>query len=266
MPELPEIEVARKTLTPCVAGKTITDVLVGRKQSIRNPLLDSRAFSITLNRHRVESIERWGKALVFRLDDDMAVVFHFKLGAVARCHRRPLADTAGVAWNFTDGTSLEFTDLALSEFHLAHAAGLDHLPVLKGGIDPLSSSMTAEQLKQILPSRKQLKAALTDQNIIGGIGNAYSDEILWKARLNPFRKVDDLSEEEMQELARQIKATLKEGIKQGGEAGFRDARGRHGRYQARVHGREGEACPRDGKSIKMLKRGRKTYWCPRCQK
>mgnify|MGYP001610339933 CR=1 FL=1 len=266
MPELPEIEVARKTLTPCVAGKTISEVLIERTQAIRNPLRDDRAFAVTLNRHRVESIERWGKALVFRLDGEMAVIFHFKLGANVSCRKQRVAETAGVAWNFSDGTSLEFFDLALSEFHLAHNSELDHLPVLKQGTDPLARSFNHELLKDILSPRKQIKTALTDQDVISGIGNTYADEILWNARINPFRKVGELKENDFRELAGQIKSTLAESIKRGGEVGFRNARGRHGRYQTKVHGREGQPCPRDGVKIKAVKRGRKTFWCPKCQK
>jgi formamidopyrimidine-DNA glycosylase len=265
MPELPELEVARKTLITCAVGKTISEVLVERERSIRTPREDARAFAITLNRHRIEAIERQGKALVFRLDGDLAVVFHFKLGALVVCRSQQVKKTNGVAWNLNDGTALEFADLQLSEFHLAHTKELAHLPVLRSGSDPLSPSLTTKKLKELLPPRKQLKLALMDQDILAGIGNTYSDEILWNARLSPFRKVGDLSETEFAELAHQIKATLQEGIKNGGEEEFRDARGRRGHYQTKVHRRAQEPCPRDGHLIEMVKKGRKTFFCPKCQ-
>jgi formamidopyrimidine-DNA glycosylase len=265
VPELPELEVAKKTLTPCVAGKTIGEVLVGRERAIRTPLEDARAFAINLNRRRVKAIERWGKALVFRLDGDMAMVFHFKLGALAACREQPVGETGGVAWNFTDGTALEFTDLQLSEFHLGHASELAHLPVLKSGADPLDRSFTPTRLRKLLPPGKQLKAVLMDQDVVGGIGNTYSDEILWNARLSPFRKVSSLSDDDLAEMVHQIKATLREAIKDGGETEFRDAHERHGRYQNRVHRREGKPCAHDGHPIEVVKRGRKTFYCPHCQ-
>ncbi|MBE0429448.1 MAG: Fpg/Nei family DNA glycosylase [Thermoleophilia bacterium] len=265
MPELPEAEVARKSLTPCVAGKTIREVLVGRRQSIRTPLQDDVTFALALRRRTIKSIERQAKALVFHLDDGSALIFHFKLGASVRCGNERLADTGGVALNFTDGSSLEFADLALSEFHVAASEDLARLPVLKEGADPLSRSLTAAKLRKLLPKNRQIKAALTDQETIGGIGNTYSDEILWNARISPFRKVSDLTGAQWDELTRQIKATLREGIRDGGEEGFTDARGRHGCYHTRVHKREGEPCPRDGHPIEMVKKGRKTFWCPQCQ-
>ncbi|MEK7816648.1 MAG: DNA-formamidopyrimidine glycosylase family protein, partial [Actinomycetota bacterium] len=233
---------------------------------IRNPLSDDKAFAVTLNRHRIEAIERWGKTLVFRLDGDMAVIFHFKLGANVSCHKQHVPETDGVAWNFSDGTALEFCDLALSEFHLAHNSELDHLPVLKHGADPLARSFNHELLKDILSPRKQVKTALTDQDVISGIGNTYADEILWHTRINPFRKVAELKENDFRELTRQIKSTLRESIRRGGEESFKNARGRRGRYQTKVHGREGEPCLRDGAKIKAAKRGRRTFWCPKCQK
>ena len=265
MPELPELEVARKTLLPCAKGRTIGEVVVGREKAIRTPLEDGRAFAINLNRHRVTAIERRGKALVFRLDGDMAMVFHFKLGALAVCRGERVTETGGVAWNFTDGTAIEFTDLQLSEFHLGHMDELARLPVLKGGADPLDPSLSAERLRRLLPPGKQLKSALTDQDILAGIGNTYSDEILWQSRLSPFRKSSSLSGDEFTELARQMKATLKDAISKGGEKEFRDANERHGRYQNQVHRRAGEPCPRDGHTIEMVKRGRKTFYCPHCQ-
>jgi len=265
MPELPEAEVARRTLRPCVAGKTIDTVLVARPQSIRAPLLDAVAFSLTLRNRTVESIDRRAKLLVFNLTDSYSVIFHFKLGADVRCRKVAVTETSGVAWNFTDGTALEFSNLALSEFHLARTEDLAGLPVLKSGIDPLCRSFSIRKLQETLPRGRQIKAALTDQEIIGGIGNTYSDEILWNSHISPFRKVSELTDDDISELMRQIKATLKEGIRSGGETGFTDAKGRHGRYQTKVHGKGGQPCPRDGHAISQVKRGRTTFWCPQCQ-
>ncbi len=266
MPELPEAEVARKTITPCVAGKTVNSVLVARPQSIRTPLLDDALFSAWLKDRRIEAIERRAKMLIIHLDSGKALVFHFKLGAVVICRRQALAETNGVALNFTDGTALEFADLALSEFHLVDSDRLDEVEVLKGGAEPLDRSFTVKRLKEAMPPGKQVKTAICDQSRIGGIGNAWADEILWNARLSPFRKAGELGEDELGELLRQIKSTLREGIRLGGESGFTDGRGRKGRYHRIIHGHEGRPCPRDGHPIEMVKKGRATFWCPVCQK
>lgn len=265
MPELPEVEVARRTLTRCVKGKTIDKVLVGRRQSIRTPREDDVTFARELRHRTIESLERRAKILLFLMDEGVAMAFHFKLGADVRCLDHLIEETAGVAWNFSDGTSLEFSNLALSEFHLWRTEDLDELPVLKSGIDPMAHTFNVERLRDALSPKKQVKAALTDQNVIGGIGNTYSDEILWNARISPFRKVSELSDEEICELTRQIRETLQEAIKNGGETEFTDASGRHGRYQTRIHGHEGDRCPRDGNPVQAVKHGRTTFWCPKCQ-
>jgi formamidopyrimidine-DNA glycosylase len=266
LPELPEVEVARKTITPCVRNRRIRSVLVARKQSIRTPLEDDARFATLLRGRRFNAVERRGKALVFHLDNSLALVFHFKLGAIVSCRKNTVAETGGVALNFTDGTCLDFTSLALSEFHLVEYGQLDHIDILRSGSDPLGRSFTRQRLKELLPPKKQLKAALTDQGIIGGIGNTWSDEILWKARLSPFRRAGDLTEPELVKLLDQIRSTLREGIRLGGEEGFTDGHGRPGKYHPVVHGREGDPCPRDGHPIEMVKKGRKTFWCPACQK
>ena len=265
MPELPELEVAARTLKGCVAGKTVAGVVVGRERAIRTPREDARGFAAGLEGRRIESVERQGKTLLFRFSGGNGVIFHYKLGALAACRKAHVEATGGVAWNFQDGGALEFTDMQLSEFHLAPEKDLANLPVVKRGCDPLSRGLTPARLAELLPARKQLKAALMDQEALTGIGNNYSDEILWNARLNPFRKVADLSGKEMAELARQIKSTLKESIKAGGENEFRDARERRGRYEEKVHRRAGQPCPRDGHRVEMVKKGRKTFWCPHCQ-
>jgi len=266
MPELPEVEVARKTITPCITNRTIQSVLVARKQSIRTPLEDVDKFANQLSGRRLIKIERRGKALLFLLDQNLVVIFHFKLGAVVSCRKEPAAETDGVALNFTDGTSLDFTRLALSEFHLVEIDGLEKIDILKNGIDPLGRAFTGLKLGNILPAKKQLKAAITDQKLIGGIGNAWADEILWRARLSPFRKSGDMSDQDLAILCDEIKESLREGIRLGGEKGFIDAQGRKGKYQPVVHGRDGHPCPRDGHPIEMIRRGRTTYWCPECQK
>jgi formamidopyrimidine-DNA glycosylase len=266
MPELPEAEVAKKTAGPCLIGKTIKEVIVARVQSIRTPLLDDVTFSLALKDRRIQSIERRAKALVFQFDNRTAMLFHFKLGARLSCHPGRIRETTGVAINFTDGSAFQFGDLALSEFHVAPLEELEHLRVLKSGIDPLSRSFTPARLRQTISPQKQIKAAITDQNVIGGLGNTYTDEILWNSRLSPFKKASELTEDEWQVLTHEIKRTLREGIKKGGEQSFVDALGNRGRYVTKIHKQAGKPCPRDGHPIEMVRHGRATYWCPECQK
>ncbi|RJQ42865.1 MAG: Fpg/Nei family DNA glycosylase [Gaiellales bacterium] len=265
MPELPEVEIARLGLASCVTDREIESVLVHRRQSIRTPREDSESFALMLRGHRVLRLQRQGKALLFSCSRGLVMVFHFKLGAFVRCHDYALAETNGVCMNFAGNGSLEFSDMGLSEFHLVPVDELSSVQVIKPGLDPLSRALSPQRLARVLPANRQLKAAMTDQDILAGIGNTYSDEICWRARMMPTRKVSSLSNQDFAVLTHEIKATLREAIRKGGERGFRGPDGREGRYEPAVHGKDGRPCPRDGALITAISAGRKTYYCPACQ-
>lgn len=141
------------------------------------------------------------------------------------------------------------------------------------GLEPLEKSFTFEKFKEALAKRKKgkIKQVLMDQTVIAGIGNIYSDETLWEAKVHPFEDVSKLSEDELKRIYQAIKKILKRAIEVKGESisDFRRLSGEKGGFDPlrKVYRREEEKCSRCGTIIKRIKlAGRSAHFCPNCQK
>ena len=140
------------------------------------------------------------------------------------------------------------------------------------GVEPLSKDFTFDKFKFIISGRKgNIKQLLFNQRVIAGIGNIYADEILFKARVRPQRKVNSLTEKEIKNIFKAIPAVLKKAIKHRGTtfSDYRDARGRRGNFAGflRVYGRAKEKCFGCGGVVKKIRMGgRGTYYCEKCQR
>src|SRR5262249_22225088 len=141
------------------------------------------------------------------------------------------------------------------------------------GIDPLETAMSWEHYGSLLAQRHaKLKPLLMDQKFIAGIGNIYSDEILWCAGLRCDRMSDALTAQDVRRLYLTVMATIQEAVKHRGSSlaaeQYVDLFGRPGEFQQfhNVYAREGEACPRCRHAIVRERvAGRSTYFCPACQ-
>ncbi|MGB9553704.1 MAG: Fpg/Nei family DNA glycosylase, partial [bacterium] len=135
------------------------------------------------------------------------------------------------------------------------------------GLEPFDSSFTPEYLREVLQKfRGTVKFALMEQKFLAGIGNAYSDEILFCAKIAPSRPAKELSEREKDLLFKCILDTLRWGIEETQKRMQNGVRGEIREF-LNVHGKEGEPCPRCGTKILRIEiEGRGTYFCPRCQK
>jgi formamidopyrimidine-DNA glycosylase len=261
VPELPEVEVACRSLQHTVVGKTITRVSVRQPMAIRSH--SAARFARALRGAVVTGVERRGKTLRFGLDGRV-LVFHFMLWGIVRY--RPAGEAgpaARVVLHFSDGSSLEFRDLQLSQFHLLgpDASAFD------GGIDPLSPATTFQTFRRALRRRGSIRSALTDGARIAGIGNLWSQEVLFAARLKPARQAGSLREPELRALYRAMRQVLRRAVGAGGEPGFEDARGRRGRFRLMVYGRTGEPCRVCGRAIRGGRLGgRPAFFCPACQR
>jgi formamidopyrimidine-DNA glycosylase len=177
-----------------------------------------------------------------------------------------------LGWNDPDGPrELRFVDpRTFGEVFIAQPGGpeLSHL-----GVDPLVDVPDGAALAERLRARRtQLKALLMDQRFLAGIGNIYSDEILFAARLRYDRRSDTLTDDDVQQLHQAITGILTAAIAARGSSladeQYRDLFGQIGGFQRQhqVYGREGEPCPRCGQPIVRIKTGgRSTFFCPRCQ-
>jgi formamidopyrimidine-DNA glycosylase len=138
----------------------------------------------------------------------------------------------------------------------------------------LEEAFTPERLGEMLAGRRaRLKPLLLNQRFLAGLGNIYTDEALWRARVHPLRRADTLSEGEVVRLHRAIREVLVEAIGQRGttldDRGYVGADGRPGRFtrDLAVYGRAGRPCPRCGTPIeRIVVGGRGTHLCPRCQR
>lgn len=140
------------------------------------------------------------------------------------------------------------------------------------GPEPLEKSFTFEKLKDVFKNKKgKIKQVLMDQKVIAGIGNIYSDEILWRVKIHPFKQVQNITSGEFKKIYQTIKEVLSKAIKLKGESisDYRTTSGEKGNYDVirKVYQREGEKCSRCGTIIKRIKiGGRSAHFCPRCQK
>ncbi|MBI4280150.1 MAG: Fpg/Nei family DNA glycosylase [Armatimonadetes bacterium] len=266
MPELPEVEVARRSLRP-IAGRRVKSVEVMRPMALRTH--KTAAFAAVLRGLTVRGVDRRGKYLLIALDGHV-LLFHFKLWGIVRLHAKTFTpeEESGAVVTFSDGSSLEFREMQLSEIHLLRGPA-DRIPALAElGLDPLDRAFTRERFGgRLAGARGSIKNVLTDQAWLAGIGNLWAHEILHRAGVAPPRGVDSLRPEEIDAIYRAIGSVLREAIRKGGEPEFRDARGRAGRYPLAVYGREGKPCPRDGTPVRAGRLGgRPSFWCPTCQR
>jgi formamidopyrimidine-DNA glycosylase len=180
-----------------------------------------------------------------------------------------------VEFTFGDGSKLFFNDQRkFGWVKLIPTAEVPNIDFMKKvGPEPLAADFTADQFAERLGRRKNtnIKAALLDQTVIGGVGNIYADESLWGAKIHPSKLVRDVSRARLQTLFVELQYVLNLAIQKGGSSNhtYVNAEGKKGSYMdfARVFRREGQACPRCGTTIEKLRvAGRGTHICPHCQK
>ncbi|MFC5453077.1 bifunctional DNA-formamidopyrimidine glycosylase/DNA-(apurinic or apyrimidinic site) lyase [Paenibacillus aestuarii] len=268
MPELPEMETYRQQLAPLIQGVPITGVEVTRPKSLN---VEPEQFAQLLRGNRILQINRRAKHLLFILATGELLVLHLMLGGwmyVGSDEDKP-DRTFQVTIHF-GAKSLYFIGLRLGYLHV-------HLPeeaeaiFKKLGPEPLQADFTFERFRQTLQGKRgNLKVTLVDQSVISGIGNCYSDEICFYAQLLPTRKINDLSEEELQRLYQSMRTVLLEAIRYGGYmesplyAGDRLTGGFDSR--CRVYDREGEPCVRCGHPLVFEEvSSRKCFYCANCQ-
>ncbi|MDN4522869.1 bifunctional DNA-formamidopyrimidine glycosylase/DNA-(apurinic or apyrimidinic site) lyase [Fictibacillus fluitans] len=269
MPELPEMETYRTILSNQIKGRVITEVEVNREKSIN---LEPPVFTGQVKGAMVTEIRRRAKHLIFQLNNGNVLLLHLMLGGrmyIGNENDSP-DRTKQVIMSFGD-RKLYFIGLRLGYLHLLTAAQLkDKLDDL--GPEPLNPNLTVDTFKQRLSRKKgTLKSVLIDQKFIAGIGNCYSDEICWTARLQPERKVFELNSQQVNELFLAIQPVLTRGIEYGGymeNPAYREDRKTGGYNQhLLVYDREGEPCRRCGTTIQKIEiASRKSFACPECQK
>ncbi|MDR7542923.1 MAG: DNA-formamidopyrimidine glycosylase family protein [Armatimonadota bacterium] len=272
MPELPEVDTARRTLEPLVVGRRIERLEVLRAACLRTHA-PAEASRILAGR-RIQAIGRRGKALVFSLDGGWVLTFHFALWGVVRVRdalagAAPSGDAATSALlHLEGGRAVEFRELQLSGLHLYREAELKRTPFFaEMGPDALAPGLTLRQFRERLRGRGTIRSLLTDQSRLAGIGNMWSQEILFAAGLRPSRAAQTLDAAAWSRLYRATRTVLRRAVRAGGEPEFPDATGRLGRFALAVYKRAGQPCRVCGTTIAQGRvGGRPAFYCPTCQR
>jgi formamidopyrimidine-DNA glycosylase len=267
VPELPDIVVYIEALEKRIQGSVLARVRIASPFLLRTavPPLSS------VEGKKIVALRRLGKRICFGLERDLWLVLHLMIAG--RLHwydeRAKAAKGRSLAvFEFSTG-SLTLTEAGTQKRASLHVvqgeAGLENLN--PGGLEIFDA--TTEEFAQALRAKNHtLKRALTDPRILSGIGNAYSDEILFDARLSPFTLTQKLSDEEVERLFTAIKGTLTEWVERlraETVKGFPEKVTAF-RPDMATHGKYGEPCPRCGSKIQRIRYGsNETNYCPTCQ-
>ena len=267
MPELPELEVLRENLASKILGKKIEKVKILKPYLLKTLARPEK----DLIAHKFTQIHRRGKYLIFHTTSSFKMVIHLMLSGRIEfgLRKRKYGRAVSAVFSFDRGV-----DISILEFGPQKRAALyvvrdlNEIPNFRNlGIEPLEPTFTPEVLHQLLhKENRHLKSFLVNQTSIVGIGNTYSDEILWEAGLSPFKSTTSLGPQETESLYRAIKTILKWGtgeIKKrwGDKLPIKELR-----EFLRVHNKKGEQCPRCEEIIQWVSyRDRNTYYCPGCQ-
>jgi len=288
MPELPEVETVRRGLAPVMEGERFAKVEV-RRGDLRWPL--PKGFAQTLHGKTVEGLGRRAKYLLADLSSGDVLLMHlgmsgsFRVGkdsAPGKYYRERSKSTAHdhVVFHMSNGVTVTFNDpRRFGSMKLVPRAKLETEPLLRAlGPEPLGNEFDAAMLARTCMGKKtSLKAALSDQRVVAGLGNIYVCEALFRARLSPKRRASTIADrngkpnERAAKLVDAIKAVLTDAIEAGGSS-LRDHRRADGslgdfQHNFQVYDREGEPCPDcKGKVKRIVQVGRSTFYCPSCQK
>ncbi len=278
MPELPEVETIKRDLDREILGKRVKSVEVSGMRSIRRHP-NKKHFIAKLEGRKITGVERRGKYLLLRLDSGDVLVAHLGMSGQllrAKGGKEPVDKHTHVVITFTQGGQLRFIDpRTFGELFVTTPDELEaQVPELAHlGFDPVDDMMSWTRFGELLTVRKaKLKTLLMDQRFVAGIGNIYSDEILFAAGLRYDRSSESLSSQEVRRLYRAMVETLQEAIKHRGSSladqQYRDLFGEPGEFQTlhKVYDREGQACRRCRSTIVRVKvNGRSSFLCPQCQ-
>ncbi len=301
MPELPEVQTVVNDLNKKIIGRKITGVWFDWPKMIKDPLDQSRvkvahkhvaAFEGFVEGEKFVEVRRRAKNILIYLTHGKMLLAHLKMTGHLLVGKWeidgkkvvPISPKAIVEdpynkyihliFYLDNSQMLGFSDLRkFAKIIAGSKEVIENLPELvKLGPEPLEPSFKIETFKNLMRDEgRKIKQVLMDPEVIAGIGNIYSDDILWKAKINPFRPANKLKDEELKNIYKAIREVLAKAVKLRGTStsDFRDTAGEEGGYteHRNVYGRENEPCPRCGTKIARKKiGGRSTHFCPKCQK
>ncbi len=266
MPELPDLTVLSEYLEPRIVGIAIDAVLVRRPIIVRNLLGGDLAEHLV--GRQFDAVGRRGKFLLLPLDDGNTILINPMLAGRVRYgprlskHRKRDA----LVLSLEDGNELRYYDgKDMGKVYLAR--DLAQVPTfVEQGPEANAPELTLDRfVERWGKERGETKEILVRQSFVAGIGNAYADEICWRAEIYPFRKGKSLSDVETSRLYRAMRDVLAEAIQALRERWGEQTEGEIRDFLS-VHGKPGQPCPRCGSPISEVKRVRRaTHFCRTCQ-
>ncbi len=307
MPELPEVETVVRELNSKLINRKIKSVsifapkIVGIGSATLSPKRITspnivKLFIKTITGQKFLSVKRRAKLLIFDLSGPWSMLVHLKMTGQFIFEDKALRKKTGgkyrllnkasaplkqlpdkhthVVFKFVDGSTLYFNDVRkFGYLKLVHDEDINEVKELKEfGPEPLSKNFTSVRFETAVKKRTQgrIKEVLMDAKVVAGIGNIYSDEILFHAGVLPTRKVSNLSQDELKSIYHHIKPVLLKGIQAKGSSVGDFVRtdgswGQMGKYHF-VYGRKGQKCKKCGTLIESIKVGGRTAsFCHKCQ-
>lgn len=305
MPELPEVQTTVSGLQSVLPGKTIVDVWTNWPKMFRENSFAK--FKKETVGKKVLSVKRRGKHILINLFGNITIIIHMKMtghllyGKYKRTYdlqsttnnknskkekwvpnqSGPLNDPFNrfvhVVFSLSNGKHLAFSDTRkFGKVVFAETSKLSHSPHLAHlGPEPLEKNFDYKVFTERINKkpRGKIKTVLMDQGIIAGIGNIYSDEMLWRAGIHPEKKVEQLNSKIIKELFKAMKGVLRGGIEFGGDSmsDYRNIFGLRGHYQEKHHAyqKKGEWCEKRGCNgiiERKIVGGRSAHFCPKHQR
>jgi formamidopyrimidine-DNA glycosylase len=269
MPELPEVETIVRDMNDEISGAQIKNIDF-KTLSVWRGKIPTRKSSAGV---KIIEFQRLGKHILIHLSNRHTLIIHLKMTGRLTLHKSGLKPSKHTHLIIEfDERELHYNDIRRFGFidYLKTSEIMNAEYIARLGPDALAISKD-EFIKAVKSKNRPIKAALLDQAVISGIGNIYSDEALFQARIRPSRRASNISKTRLTTLGRNIKIVLKKAIDARGSSvsDFVDGSGRRGTYQNhhKVYGRAGESCFSCGTEIKRrIIAARSSHYCPRCQR
>mgnify|MGYP005781667745 CR=1 FL=1 len=273
MPELPEIEAIKRVIEPQIKGLAVQRITAGRPEVIAHPSADE--FCRRIVGQMFARIERRGKFLILCTESGDRIILHLRMTGclLVTSVDYPEEKHTHLVFHLSGGRELRFSDTRrFGRFWLLRKGEADRYSgIEKLGAEPFDPGFSGEYLSAHLGKRKKaIKECLLDQSVIAGIGNIYSDEILFAARIHPARPANTLTTEEWNRLASVISERLAFFIEKNKitPEEYLETKGQDYRNTPflRVYGHGGEPCPICGETLcRSVIGGRSSVYCPACQ-
>ena len=271
MPELPEVETVKETLKKLILNKKIIDVNINYPNIIEKP--SKEEFIKKIKNQTILDIKRRGKWLLFELND-YYLLSHLRMEGkyYIKDKNDEVTPHQHIIFKLDDGKELRYNDTR--KFGRMYLLDKDKAflekPLNELGKEPWDKDLNIDYLKDKYKNKKlPIKTVLLDQSIIVGIGNIYVDEVLFLSKINPYKKTNELNDDELDNIILNTKKILEKAIEYGGTTikSYTSSEGVHGRFQNELLVHTKEYCPNCNKKITKVRiNGRGTYYCEDCQK